>query len=170
MPDPAAPGAAVLFLADRQRAVRYDPARLDQLVRSALPDCLAASRRLGGPLAGLPAVEISVVGAREMARVHREFLGIPGPTDVITFPYGEVLVCASVAAERCREFGHTVTEELALYCIHGLLHLAGYDDLTSADASRMQRAQETILKRAIGCVSGRDPVPPLAGRDSCCWG
>ena len=148
MPDPVVSEVPELVFGDRQRAVRYDPARLCQIVRSALPDCLSAARWLGGPLAGLPRIEFSVLGARGMARVHREFLGIPGPTDVITFPYGEVVVCSSVAAARCREFGHTVTEELALYCIHGMLHLAGYDDLRPPDAARMHRAQEQILKRA----------------------
>jgi probable rRNA maturation factor len=158
LPDPLASGAPDLVLVNRQRAVRYEPTYLSQLVRSAYPDCLSAALPLGGPLAGLLTLEFSVVGARGMARVHREFLGIPGPTDVITFPYGEIVVCASVAATRCVEFGHTVTEELALYCIHGLLHLAGHDDRNRSDAARMHRAQEKILKRAICCLRGDPPA------------
>jgi probable rRNA maturation factor len=80
-----------------------------------------------------------------MSKVHRDFLGIPGPTDVITFPYGEILVCAPVAATRAREFGHDTTTELALYIIHGLLHLSGLDDTTPAKARRMAATQEKIL-------------------------
>lgn len=84
-----------------------------------------------------------------MAEIHREFLNEPGATDVITFPYGEIVVCAPVAASRAHEFRHTVTEELALYCIHGLLHLAGHDDIQPADAKRMHREQDRILKAAL---------------------
>lgn len=141
-----------LVIGDRQRTVRYDQARLSVIVRSALPACVEVAGRLGGPLAGLGVVEISVLGTRAIARIHRKFLNEPGPTDVITFPYGEIVVCAPVAAARAPEFGHTVTDELALYCIHGLLHLAGHDDIQPADAKRMHREQERILKVMItGC-------------------
>ena len=84
-----------------------------------------------------------------MAKVHRDFLGIPGPTDVITFPYGEILVCAPIAAERAREFGHDTTTELALYAIHGLLHLSGHDDITHAQEKRMATAQGKILSAVL---------------------
>ena len=116
---------------------------------SALPLCVAVARKLGGLLLSIKTVEVSIVGTRAMARVHREFLNIPGATDVITFPYGEILVCAPVAAARSEEFRHTITDEITLYVIHGLLHLAGHDDIRPSDASRMAREQEKILCAAI---------------------
>jgi probable rRNA maturation factor len=140
------PALPDLVIADRQRAVPYDHDLLSTIVRAALPDCLAVAGKLGGPLAGLRTIECSVVGSRTMAKIHREFLNERGVTDVITFPYGEIVVCATVAAARAPEFGHPVTVELALYCIHGLLHLAGHDDIQPADAARMRREQEKILK------------------------
>jgi probable rRNA maturation factor len=84
-----------------------------------------------------------------MAAVHREFLQIRGATDVITFPTGEILVCPDVAIERAGEFGNEPTVELALYAIHGFLHLAGLDDLTPRDAGLMARVQERILKSSL---------------------
>lgn len=105
--------------------------------------------KLGGPLPGLDRIECTVVGNRTMARIHREFLDIQGATDVITFPYGEILVCATVANSRAKEFGHDVTTELALYCIHGLLHLAGHDDTDPISAKRMAQEQDSILKAAL---------------------
>ena len=137
-----------LVLAARQRAVCYDHGRVAAIVRAALPACAAVSMKLDGPLAGLRSVEISVVCARAMAKIHREFLNERGATDVITFPYGEIVVCAAVAASRAPEFGHTATEEIALYCIHGLLHLAGHEDKTPAGAARMRVEQEKILRLA----------------------
>lgn len=134
-----------IVIASRQRVIRYDHDRLVLLVENAMPLCMEVAAKLRGPLVDLRQVECSVVGRRTMARVHREFLDIRGATDVITFPYGEILVCAPVAELRAREFGHDVTTELALYCIHGLLHLAGHDDVAPDSARLMTRAQMRIL-------------------------
>jgi probable rRNA maturation factor len=133
----------------RARSTPYDPARLEFLAAAALPHSLSIANKNNADLATLPAVDISILGARAMAKVHRDFLGIPGPTDVITFPYGEILVCAPVAAARAREFGHDTTTELALYIIHGLLHLSGHDDTTPALARQMAATQEKILKKIL---------------------
>jgi probable rRNA maturation factor len=84
-----------------------------------------------------------------MAKVHRDFLNIQEATDVITFPYGEILVCAHIAAARAPEFGHSTTQELALYIIHGLLHLSGFDDLTTPEAQTMAITQQEILKLVL---------------------
>jgi probable rRNA maturation factor len=140
---------------DRQRAVRFDLGRLERVVRAAWPACIATSIRLRGGLHLLGRVECSVVGARTMARLHRDFLDVRGATDVLTFPCGEIIVCAPVAAGCAAEFGNSVDDELALYCIHGLLHLAGHDDIAPDDAARMRVAQEKILKAAIAVVGSR---------------
>jgi probable rRNA maturation factor len=137
-----------LHFAHRCRSVRYSRNVFESIVRAALPLCLAESEKAGDPLARLPVIEVTVLGRSAMSRVHRDFLGEPGPTDAITFPYGEVLVCATVAAARAKEFGNTPTRELALYAIHGLLHLAGHDDTAPAPARRMKTAQERILRTA----------------------
>ena len=139
----------ILSLAHRCRAVAYNHGSLERLIIHALPRCLALAKKHNAELATLPAVEITILGTRAMAKVHRDFLGIPGATDVITFPYGEILVCAPVAATRAREFGHDTTTELALYAIHGLLHLSGHDDTTPAKQNRMTAAQEKILAAAL---------------------
>lgn len=133
----------------RQRLVPYSRSRLEKLIGTALPRCIEIALPRS-PLRRLPAVEISVLGLRPMAKLHRDFLGIPGPTDVITFPYGEIAVCAAIARNRAPDFGNSITTELALYAIHGLLHLAGYNDLTPRDASLMSRLQQKILTSASG--------------------
>jgi len=144
-----------LSVAHRQRGVAYDEVRVDAIAQAALTLCLAEAHRLGGPLWTLASIDVSIIGARTMARIHREFLNIEGATDVITFPYGEILVCAPVAATRAEEFHHTFTDEIALYIIHGLLHLAGYDDIRPAEASLMARKQEKILQAACKRLSAK---------------
>jgi len=84
-----------------------------------------------------------------MARVHGDFLGDPTETDVITFPYGEILVCPAVARDRAAEYGLKVEQEILLYALHGLLHLAGYDDTTSEAAKEMATAQARLLKQVL---------------------
>jgi len=81
-----------------------------------------------------------------MARVHGDFLDDPTETDVITFPYGEILVCPAVAKDRARELSLNVDDEVLLYALHGLLHLAGYDDTTPKRAKEMAGAQEKLLR------------------------
>jgi probable rRNA maturation factor len=68
---------------------------------------------------------------------------------VITFPYGEILVCPAVASEQASRHGLEVDQEVLLYALHGLLHLAGYDDITPAKGRRMAEAQEQLLKDVL---------------------
>jgi probable rRNA maturation factor len=144
-----------LHFAHRQRAVDYDKVLVEQIAMAALPACIPFSKKSQAPLAALSSVEISILGPRAMARVHRDFLGIPGATDVITFPYGEILVCASIAEARAREFGNTPTIEVALYVIHGLLHLSGLDDIDPADALQMAETQQKVLEAAMAEIPGQ---------------
>ena len=143
-----------LHFAHRQRAVDYDKVLVEQIAMAALPACIPFAKKSQAPLAALSSVEISILGPRAMARVHRDFLGIPGATDVITFPYGEILVCASIAEARAREFGNTPTIEVALYVIHGLLHLSGLDDIAPADALQMAETQQKFLEAAMAEIPG----------------
>ena len=138
-----------ISLSHHARSVPYDRELLERLTAAALPHCFSLAKKNNAELAALAGVEISILGSRSMAKVHRDFLNIPGATDVITFPYGEILVCAHIAAARAPEFGHSTTQELALYIIHGLLHLSGFDDLTPPDAKKMAVTQQQILKSVL---------------------
>ncbi|MDB5297252.1 MAG: putative rRNA maturation factor [Phycisphaerales bacterium] len=144
----------------------------------------AAHAVLRPPLAEL---SVALVGDAAMAGLHERFMGIPGPTDVLTFPLdadargrvtaGEVVVCVPEARRRSRAEGTTVEREVLLYALHGMLHLSGYDDLTPADYSRMHRAEDRVLTRiGVGAVfagpagaaafadkAGKRAVKPRAG-------
>ena len=110
----------------------------------------------GAPLIELDEIEATIVSNRAIARVHRTFFNDPTPTDVITFPNGEILIGAGVVADNAARFGNTPNEEAALCLIHGLLHLAGWDDQTDRDAKDMRRKQEQIFKMARRVVCSRD--------------
>lgn len=115
-----------------------------------------AGRLLKRPLAE---VSIALVGDSKMAALHEQFMNIPGPTDVLTFELdhdrrgrcvgGEVVICVSYAQRQAKKRKIDIKKELLLYSLHGLLHLAGYDDLTPADYAKMHREEDRILS-AIG--------------------
>jgi probable rRNA maturation factor len=84
-----------------------------------------------------------------MSRLHRQFLGQSGPTDVLTFHHGEIFVSAETAKRHALVFGNPLVGELQLYIVHGLLHLHGFDDRTPTEARKMNSTQERILRAAL---------------------
>ena len=58
---------------------------------------------------------------------------------------GEIVMSVDMAVKQARERGHTPEAELALYAVHGTLHLLGYDDRRKADATRMHEVDDEIL-------------------------
>ena len=126
-----------------QRAVRVDVAGLVEFAQRALETCTAIPGRRSFPLGE---VAVLLVSDRRIARLHRKFMNVTGPTDVITFQHGEIFISAQTARRQARRFGNSFRHELELYIVHGLLHLRGFDDTKAADARRMQVLQEEILR------------------------
>ena len=117
----------------------------------------------------LTALSIALVGDATMSRLHRQFLGIDGPTDVITFELdhdargrvtaGEVICCVPEARRQSAERSTSIDRELLLYALHGVLHLSGYDDVEPAAHRRMHLAEDRILNHiGVGAVF-RDAPP-----------
>ena len=127
-----------------QRSVRVDVAALTSFAQRALLSCAA----LPAPQS-LPAAELAVilVSDRRISSLHRQFMNVSGPTDVITFQHGEIFISVPTARRHARRFGNPLIRELQLYVVHGLLHLRGFQDERPADARRMQALQEKILQR-----------------------
>lgn len=95
----------------------------------------------------------------EIADLHLRFMQIPGPTDVISFPgdaeyFGDVAVSFDTAAEQAEEAGHSVARELAYLTLHGLLHLFGYDDLTTPERDAMLARQDALIAEFEKAVPG----------------
>lgn len=73
------------------------------------------------------------------------------PTDVLAFPQGEpallgdVAISAETAQRQARELGHSVSQELEILLIHGILHLMGWTDDTPTRRKRMMARTEQIL-------------------------
>ena len=98
-------------------------------------------------------VSIALLSDQKVAELHGEFLDDPSETDVITFPgdadmdfAGEICVSVDQANTVCSENGTTLSEEITLYIVHGLLHLAGYNDKSDTDIPRMRQGERDVMQ------------------------
>ena len=111
-----------------------------------------------------PSAELSLVLVDEdaMAELHEQYMGEPGPTDVLAFPMddlddmsaagsgdtdlvGDVVLCPTIAQTQAREAGHDTAAELRLLCTHGVLHLLGYDHHDPDEEREMFGLQAQLL-------------------------
>jgi probable rRNA maturation factor len=114
-------------------------------------------------------LSFALVGDATMSRLHQQFMSIAGPTDVLTFELdhdakgrvtaGEVIVCVPEARRQSKLHGTKIEHELLLYCLHGILHLTGHNDLDDASHRKMHRAEDRILT-AIGVGPVFRPARP----------
>jgi len=131
----------------------------------AVPRAAGACRRAAEAVLGDRPVVVALVDDRTIAELHGRYLGEPGPTDVLSFPHGEIVVSGDTARREARERGVEPLHELLLYVVHGALHLKGYRDKTSADRKRMRAAERRILAGlGVGDVFGARPRRPRRGR------
>ncbi|MCX6905335.1 MAG: rRNA maturation RNase YbeY, partial [Verrucomicrobia bacterium] len=116
---------------------------------------------------------LHLVGSKEITRLNETYLAHAGTTDVIAFDHsdqsagsgclrchsfhGEIFISIDDAVAQAGQFHTTWESELARYVIHGLLHLAGYDDLEPVARREMKREEGRLLQ----AVSRQFPVGRL---------
>jgi probable rRNA maturation factor len=128
-----------------QRKIAVDVVDLQKFAQKAAPLCLRLPTKKKTELDKLRDVSVLFVSDRRMAALHRRFMNESGPTDVMTFHNGEIVISADTAFRNARRFGNPLNRELRLYIVHGLLHLHGFDDRDEASAGKMRTAEEKIL-------------------------
>lgn len=107
-------------------------------------------------------MSIIFIDAEAMEALHVEWLGLDGPTDVMSFPMdelrpgtshhptevgvlGDVCICPEVAAQQAAAAGHSSQEEMLLLAVHGMLHLLGYDHAEPEEKKTMFDLQRRLL-------------------------
>jgi rRNA maturation RNase YbeY len=92
-----------------------------------------------------------------LRKINIEFLDHDYYTDVITFPYdsqhihGDVFISHDRVRENAASAGVTFERELSRVMVHGLLHLAGYDDKLPEDKIRMTEREDFHLGHCTFC-------------------
>jgi probable rRNA maturation factor len=90
-------------------------------------------------------INVIFVSDARIAAIHRDYMSVDGPTDVITFRHGEIVISVETAERQAMRFSTCFDYELRLYFVHGLLHLAGFDDVTPTGSEEMAKTQEKIV-------------------------
>jgi len=157
-----------VFAADEQEDHPITLARWSDLARRVL---------IARGVKGETEVSLLFVDEAAMSSLHEQFLGLSGPTDVLSFPIedepgptgrspdlggtgpgstaeegalmllGDVVICPNVAARNAAEHGVSFDDEVALLVVHGLLHLLGMDHEVDAEAERMETLEQELLDR-----------------------
>ncbi|MEO7234812.1 MAG: rRNA maturation RNase YbeY [Lapillicoccus sp.] len=128
------------------------------------PELVALSRYVMGELRVHPQADlcITLVDEAAMETLHVQWMDLPGPTDVMSFPMdelrpgrdeqepsegvlGDIVLCPSVAAKQAAEAGHATEEELLLLITHGILHLLGFDHAEPEEEREMFELQRQLL-------------------------
>lgn len=140
----------------------------DHLDMNWLRERFAKAAELVGQRAGrqVGSISIAILDDEQMAQLHDQHLGKAATTDVISFDLAEsashpiaaeIAVCADEAVRNARLFHHTQERELLLYALHGLLHCAGFDDVTDKGFQAMHRLEDDILSAiGVGATFSRD--------------
>ncbi len=129
-----------------QRKLRVDVKKLELFANRAFPDCCRLQAAKVDDICDLREIDVILVSDQRMAELHRKFMNIAGPTDVLTFQHGEIVVSVETAQENATRFGCATEDEIQLYIVHGLLHLLGFNDQTSRGARTMESSQQRVLK------------------------
>ena len=90
-------------------------------------------------------IAMCVVSDAAMRRFNRRYRREDSPTDVLSFPPGDLLVSAEMARRQARRLGHSLEAELKILALHGALHLMGHDH--ERDGGAMARLERRWRRR-----------------------
>jgi probable rRNA maturation factor len=128
---------------------------------------------------GSHALAIALMSDAEVHALNKAFRAKDAPTNVLSFPsapairkhksgsapvfLGDVALAYETVVREAQEQDKPVFNHAAHLVVHGVLHLAGFDHETGADAERMEAAERQILARlGIPDPYGEDAPGPGA--------
>ena len=106
------------------------------------------------------AVSVTFTDKDGIKELNRDYRGVDSVTDVLSFPQyddfeeipgegeillGDVVICRERAAEKAREFGHSLDREMIYLFTHSILHLLGYDHMEEEEKREMRLKEEEVM-------------------------
>lgn len=121
-------------------------------------------------------VNLILTDNEAIQEMNRDFRKIDKVTDVLSFPMldlktsgdftgigqdiennfnpdtgevmlGDIVISIPKVKEQAKAYGHSDEREFSFLIVHSILHLLGYDHMTSKEAEFMEHKQETILNK-----------------------
>jgi len=104
-------------------------------------------------------MNIRLVTEPEITELHIKWMDLPGPTDVLSFPMdevkpnsksngpgivGDIVLCPAFAERNEKQ---SLTKELELLTVHGVLHLLGFDHVEAKEEESMFKLQNELLEK-----------------------
>src|SRR5437763_16918308 len=98
-------------------------------------------------------IAVRLMGEAEMRLLNRTFAGEDHATDVLSFNgsgdhLGDLAIAWPAVVRQARKSRHAQRTELALLCVHGLLHLLAWDHATAPHARAVARLALAALAAA----------------------
>ena len=105
-------------------------------------------------------ISIVIVNKEKIHEINKTYRKVDKTTDVISFAFednngitpnemrilGEIYLCIDKAKEQAKEYGHSDKREICYLCVHGLLHLLGYNHEKEEEKKIMRKKEEEILE------------------------
>ena len=122
------------------------PARLRSVMRKAAQLPEVGARLPAGPAT----IALRITDDSELRRLNRDFSAHDVVTDVLSFQgedghLGDLAISWPAVVRQAEVHGHSADTELALLCVHGLLHLLGWDHSTAGQRREMTRVTVAAL-------------------------
>lgn len=158
-----------MMIVNRQSAVRVSLSELNHFLRrvqrklrvpyGAVTVCLVTTgqmarwnrtfRRKRGPTDVLSFPAADLAGASPSGRGGRRGMSPKAGKDGVssTSYLGDIAIAPVVARKNARRFDRTLTDELRILILHGVIHLMGYDHET--DGGEMDRFEGSV-RRSLG--------------------
>ena len=152
--------AVKINIENRNRKRKIDLSKVKAVAKVALKELRKDTAELN----------ITFFSSQKIRVLNRVYLGRDKATDVIAFPaggkgtcigfagtkkdkfLGDIAISSDRASRNACSYGMTFMEELALYVIHGILHLSGHDDIRAKDRDKMRKKEDELIQKARKCL------------------
>lgn len=174
MSDPAPGAIAVDVALDDEAGWPAAVADAAALAEQAVTAALAAAL---GKRAGPVEANVALTDDATVQALNRDYRGKDQPTNVLSFALqeaagepgdaaaaagwlGDIVVASGVCAREAEALGRSAADHLRHLCVHGALHLVGFDHTDDGQAAAMEPLEVTVLAR-LGVA---DPYGGTAGQ------
>lgn len=110
-------------------------------------------------------ISILLTNDEEIHALNRDYRHKDAPTNVLSFclPYmgngywlaGDIIISYDRILQECKEQNIPFRYHFAHMLVHGCLHLQGYDHIEDKEAEKMEKKEQTLLKKIFSASSLR---------------